>query len=76
MWTIFGMFVLVALVLDFYALNRQGAHRVSMREAGVWSAVWVAVAALFAGSPFSPRVVGAEPGDATVARSSEITSPG
>ncbi|MGE3286505.1 MAG: NAD(P)-binding domain-containing protein [Pseudonocardia sp.] len=35
-----------------------------------------AVAALFAGSPFSPRVVGAEPGDATVARSSEITSPG
>lgn len=49
MWTLFGLFVLVALALDFYALNRQGAHRVSLREAGVWSAVWVAVAGGFAG---------------------------
>jgi 3-hydroxyisobutyrate dehydrogenase-like beta-hydroxyacid dehydrogenase len=35
-----------------------------------------AVAALFAGSPFAPRVVGAAPGDATSARNSEVTSPG
>lgn len=49
MWTAFGIFVLVALVLDFYALNRQGAHRVSLREAGAWSAVWVAVSLVFAG---------------------------
>lgn len=49
MWTLFGLFVLAALFLDFYALNRQGAHKVSMREAGVWTLVWVAVSFLFVG---------------------------
>ncbi|GAB2902892.1 TerC family protein [Uliginosibacterium flavum] len=49
MWTLFVLFVLVALALDFFALNRQGAHKVSMREAGVWSLVWVAVSFLFVG---------------------------
>ena len=49
MWTFFVLFVLVALALDFFALNRQGAHKVSMREAGVWSLVWVAVSFLFVG---------------------------
>ena len=49
MWTLFGLFVLVALALDFYALNRQGAHRVSMREAAIWSLIWVAVSFVFVG---------------------------
>jgi tellurite resistance protein TerC len=49
MWTLFALFVLVAVVLDFFALNRQGAHRVSMREAGVWSLIWVAVSFVFLG---------------------------
>ena len=49
MWALFGLFVLVALALDFYALNRQGAHKVSMREAGIWSLVWVAVSFVFVG---------------------------
>jgi tellurite resistance protein TerC len=49
MWTLFGLFVLVALAVDFYALNRQGAHRVSMREAAVWSLIWVAVSFVFVG---------------------------
>jgi tellurite resistance protein TerC len=49
MWTLFGLFVLVALALDFFALNRQGAHRVSMREAGIWSLIWVAVSFVFVG---------------------------
>lgn len=48
MWSLFGAFVLIALAVDFLALNRQGAHRVSMREALVWSSIWVAVSALFA----------------------------
>jgi len=39
----FRAFVLVALLVDFFALNKQGAHRVSMKEATVWSLVWVAV---------------------------------
>lgn len=49
MWTLFTAFVLVAVALDFFALNRQGAHRVSMREAGVWSLIWVAVSFAFLG---------------------------
>ena len=49
MWGLFGLFVLIALALDFYALNRQGAHKVSMREAGIWSLIWVAVSFIFAG---------------------------
>lgn len=47
MWGLFAVFVLAALVLDFFALNRQGAHKVSMREAGLWSLVWVAVSFVF-----------------------------
>lgn len=47
MWALFSLFVLVALILDFYALNRQGAHKVSMREAGIWSLIWVFVSFLF-----------------------------
>ncbi|HXG28491.1 MAG TPA: TerC family protein [Nevskiales bacterium] len=49
MWTLFTLFVLVALALDFFAMQRQGAHRVSMREAAVWSLIWVAVSFLFVG---------------------------
>jgi len=49
MWTLFGLFVLVALALDFFALSRQGAHKVSMREAGIWSLIWVLVSFMFVG---------------------------
>ncbi|SER14594.1 tellurite resistance protein TerC [Solimonas aquatica] len=47
MWALFGLFVLLALAVDFFALSRQGAHRVSMREAGIWSLIWVAVSFVF-----------------------------
>lgn len=49
LWTLFTAFVLIALVIDFIALNRQGSHAVSMREATVWSLIWVAVSFLFVG---------------------------
>ena len=49
MWGLFALFVIVALALDFFALNRQGAHKVSMREAGLWSLIWVAVSFVFVG---------------------------
>jgi tellurite resistance protein TerC len=49
MWSLFAAFVLVALLVDFFALNKQGAHRVSMKEAAVWSLVWVAVSFVFVG---------------------------
>lgn len=47
LWSLFAAFVVVALAIDFLAMNRQGAHTVTMREAGLWSLVWVAVSFVF-----------------------------
>jgi tellurite resistance protein TerC len=49
MWALFGALVVVALAIDFFALNKQGAHAVSMREAAIWSVIWVAVSGVFVG---------------------------
>ena len=49
MWSLFAAFVVVALLIDFFALNKQGAHRVSMKEAAIWSLIWVAVSFVFVG---------------------------
>jgi tellurite resistance protein TerC len=49
LWTLFVVFVLIALAIDFFALNKQGAHAVTMREATIWSLIWVAVSFLFVG---------------------------
>lgn len=49
LWSLFAAFVIAALLIDFFALNRQGAHRVSMREAGIWTLIWVAVSFVFVG---------------------------
>ena len=48
LWSLFTLFVIGALLIDFLALERQGAHKVSMREAGWWSLVWILVSAVFA----------------------------
>ncbi|MEN9760334.1 MAG: hypothetical protein RI906_160 [Pseudomonadota bacterium] len=48
MWTIFSVFVVIALAVDFLALNRRGAAAVSMREAAIWSIIWIAVSGVFA----------------------------
>lgn len=49
LWTLFAVFVMIAIAIDFLALNRQGSHTVSMREASIWSVIWVAVSFLFVG---------------------------
>ncbi|TFZ04643.1 TerC family protein [Ramlibacter rhizophilus] len=49
MWSVFAIFVVVALLIDFFALSKQGAHSVSMKEAGIWSLIWVAVSFVFVG---------------------------
>ena len=48
LWSVSAAVVVVALLIDFFALNRQGAHRVSTREATIWSAIWIAVSLAFA----------------------------
>jgi tellurite resistance protein TerC len=47
MWAGFAAFVLAALVVDLVVMRAQGAHKVSVREALVWSLIWVACALLF-----------------------------
>lgn len=47
MWLGFVVFVLVMLALDLGVFHRR-PHEVSMREAGIWSAVWVAMSGVFA----------------------------
>jgi tellurite resistance protein TerC len=47
MWAGFFVFVLVAVVVDLVVLRSQGAHKVSVREATVWTLVWVALALVF-----------------------------
>ncbi len=46
LWVGFNLFVLAMLVLDLGIFHRK-AHAVSIREASIWSAVWVALALLF-----------------------------
>lgn len=48
LWAGFGIFVVLALIVDFVVLKREGAHRVGMREAAIWSVVWVALSLVFA----------------------------
>jgi tellurite resistance protein TerC len=46
LWAGFNLFVLAMLAIDLGVFHRQ-AHAVSLREASVWSAVWIGFALLF-----------------------------
>ena len=47
MWAAFVGFVLVMLVLDLFVFGGNKAHKVSAKEAAIWSLVWVSMALLF-----------------------------
>jgi tellurite resistance protein TerC len=47
-WATFLAFVIAMLALDVFVLHRR-AHEVSLREAGVWSAVWIIIGLGFGG---------------------------
>jgi tellurite resistance protein TerC len=47
-WAAFLAFVIAMLALDVFVLHRK-AHEVSLREAGAWSAVWIAIGLGFGG---------------------------
>jgi tellurite resistance protein TerC len=46
LWVGFNLFVLLAIALDLGVFHRK-AHKISIREAAAWSAVWIAVATAF-----------------------------
>ncbi len=50
MWGGFGVFVLLMLAVDMFLLDRNGAQKVSAKEALIWSFVWFAMAMLFGGT--------------------------
>lgn len=47
MWAAFIAFVLLMLALDLFVFGGNKAHKVSVKEAGIWSIVWVSLALLF-----------------------------
>ena len=47
-WAAFLAFVIAMLALDVFVLHRK-AHEVSLREAGIWSAVWIVLGLGFGG---------------------------
>ncbi|MFO1317509.1 MAG: TerC family protein [Burkholderiales bacterium] len=50
MWAGFFVLVLAMLAVDLFAVGGGRRHRVSLREAATWSAIWVGVALAFAGA--------------------------
>ena len=49
MWAGFVAFVLVMLALDLFVFGGNKAHKVGVKEAAIWSLVWVSLALLFNG---------------------------
>ena len=47
MWSGFLVFVVVMLAIDMFMLGRNGAQRVTAKEALIWSLVWFCMALLF-----------------------------
>jgi tellurite resistance protein TerC len=47
MWTVFTVFVLIALAVDLLVMRSNGPHKVSSREALLWSVVWIGLAMAF-----------------------------
>ncbi len=49
MWVAFAAFVVVAVAVDIVMLRAQGAHKVTAREAVLWSLAWMVLALGFCG---------------------------
>ena len=47
-WLLFNLFVLAAIALDLKVFHRR-PHRIGLREASIWSLLWVALSLLFGG---------------------------
>lgn len=47
LWSVFALLVAVALIIDFAVLRAGGSHKVSFKQAAIWSAAWIGLALLF-----------------------------
>lgn len=50
MWAGFAVLVLLMLAVDLFVAKGGKQHRVSLKEAAIWSVVWVSVSLAFAGA--------------------------
>ena len=50
MWSGFFVIVMAMLAVDLFVVGGGRKHRVSFREAGLWSIIWVSVSMAFAGA--------------------------
>ena len=48
MWAIFAVVIFGMLMVDIFVCKSGHEHKVSLKEAGIWSAVWVTTALIFA----------------------------
>ncbi|MEK7728936.1 MAG: TerC family protein [candidate division KSB1 bacterium] len=46
MWSAFGLFIVTMMLLDLGVFNRK-SHTLSLKEAAIWSALWIVSALLF-----------------------------
>jgi tellurite resistance protein TerC len=58
-WIVFNLFVLILLAIDLGVFHRE-AQEVSVKEAAIWSAIWVSLALLFNAAIYI--FAGSEPG--------------
>lgn len=49
MWGVFIVFVLAMLALDLFVFGGRKVHKVSVKEAAIWSLVWISLALIFNG---------------------------
>ena len=49
MWVGFAIFVVVAIAVDLLAMEKQGSHKVTMKEAALWSVLWFSLSFVFVG---------------------------
>lgn len=47
MWSAFAIFVVIAIIVDLWAMQKQGAHQVTFKEALNWSILWVSLSFVF-----------------------------
>ncbi|WKW42926.1 TerC family protein [Kosakonia cowanii] len=47
LWGVFAVAVVMMLAIDLLLQGRRGAHTMTMRQAAVWSVVWVSLSLLF-----------------------------
>jgi tellurite resistance protein TerC len=49
LWAIFFCLVVIVLLIDLVFVGGGKQHRVSLKEAGTWSLIWITLAMLFGG---------------------------